>query len=407
MKGVELGVEFCGLRFKNPFILAASPSTDSKEMIARGFEAGWAGAVLKTTSVESEEVSIAYPIMASLEPGSRMVGLHNIDLISERHIETVAADVVWLKQRFPGHLLAMSVVASTREEWGYLIQRAEEGGADLVELSISCPQGSMLKDEETADGWMISQDARLTEKVTRWAKEAATHIPIYVKLSPSVTDIAAIAQAVERGGGNGICAIDSVEGVVGVDLESLSPLPSVQGYSSHGGYTGRAIKPIALRCVADIASAVHIPISGVGGIYEWRDALEFLLLGATTLQVCTAVLHRGFRIIDDLCDGLARWLARGGHANLGEIVGLSLPRLKEHDDLPHGVMVASQIDHDRCIGCGSCYVACGDGGHEAIDFGVDRIPIVDEGVCVGCGLCAQICPVPDCISIEPVVTSAT
>ncbi len=406
MKEVELGVEFCGLRFQNPFMLAASPSTDSREMIARGFEAGWAGAVIKTTSVESEEVSIAYPIMASLEPGSRMVGLHNIDLISERHVERVASDVVWLKQRFPDHHLAMSVVASTREDWGYLVGRTEELGADLVELSISCPQGSMLEDEEMADGWMISQDARLTEKVTRWAKEAATRVPIYVKLSPNVTDIAAIARAVQGGGGDGICAIDSVEGVVGIDLESLSPLPSVQGYSSHGGYTGRAIKPIALRCVADIASAVRIPVSGVGGIYEWRDALEFLLLGATTLQVCTAVMHKGFGIVDDLRDGLARWLVRQGYANLGQIVGLSLPRLKEHDDLPHGVKVISQIDDDRCIGCRLCYVACRDGGHEAIDFGVDRGPIVDVRLCVGCGLCAQICPVPDCISIESVVTSA-
>lgn len=399
MTKLNLGVNFCGVEFLNPFILASSPSTDSREMIARGFEAGWAGAVLKTTSVESEEVALTYPIMASMAPGSRMVGLHNIDLISERHIDAMVSDVIWLKQRFPDHRLAMSIVANTKEEWEYLIEQAEAVKVDLIELSVSCPQGSMLEDEETADGSMISHDKRLTEKITRWAKEASKHTPVYVKLSSGVTDIGSIANAVERGGGDGICAIDSVEGVLGVDLESLSPLPSVQGYSSHGGYTGRAIKPVAIRCVSDIARSVRIPISGVGGIYDWRDALEFLLLGATTVQVCTAVMHKGFRIVEDLSNGLAHWLEKKGYSELSEVIGLSLPRLVEHDALPRGTKVVSRIDLDLCIGCGLCHIACADGGHVAIEFGNDRTPVVDEGVCVGCGLCPQVCPVPDCIEI--------
>lgn len=400
MSKFDLSVEYCGVPFHNPFMLAASPATDSREMIARAFDQGWAGAVLKTTSLESEEVSIAYPIMASLQPGSQMVGLHNIDLISEHHIDAVSEDVLWLKERFPQHRLAMSIVANTREEWVECVQRSEEVGADLVELSISCPQGSMLEDEQEAQGWMISQDARLTEKVTRWAKEAATSVPIYVKLSPTVTDIGAIARAVQRGQGDGVCAIDSVEGVVGVDLGTFSPLPSVHGYSSYGGYTGRAIKPIALRCVADVARAVQIPISGVGGIYTWRDALEFLLMGATTLQVCTAVMHKGFRIISDLCDGLARWLAEAGYANPSQVIGLSLAHLRDHDDLPHEPKVVSSIRPELCIGCGLCHVACRDGGHQAIEFGTTREPSTDVEACVGCGLCVQVCPVPGCISME-------
>lgn len=395
----NLGVNFCGVEFLNPFILAASPSTDSREMIARGFEAGWAGAVLKTTSVESEEVNLTYPIMASLAPGNQMVGLHNIDLISERHIDAMALDVVWLKERFPDRRIAMSIVASTREEWIYLIEKAEAVKVDLIELSVSCPQGSMLEDEESADGSMISQDKRLTEKITRWAKEASKQTPVYVKLSPSVTDIGSIALAVERGGGDGICAIDSVEGVLGVDLETLSPLPSVQGYSSHGGYTGRAIKPVAIRCVSDIARSVQIPISGVGGIYDWRDALEFLLLGATTVQVCTAVMHKGFRIVEDLADGIAHWLTKKGFSELHDVIGLSLPHLVEHDELPRGIKIVSRIDLNVCIGCGLCYIACADGGHVAIEFGSNRKPIVDEEACVGCGLCPQVCPVPDCIEL--------
>jgi dihydropyrimidine dehydrogenase (NAD+) subunit PreA len=400
MSGIDLSVEFCGVVMSNPFMLAAAPTTDSRELVARAFDAGWAGAVLKTTSVESEEVRLAYPLIASLQPGNQMIGLHNIDLISERHVDVLSEDVVWLKQRFPDHRVVMSIMASARSDWDYLIRRAEEVDADLIELSVSCPQGSMLEDDGQADGWMISQDARLTEKVTGWAKQSARRIPVYVKLSTAVTDIVAIARAVERGGGDGVCAIDSVEGVVGINLDTMSPLPSVQGFSSHGGYTGRAIKPIALRCVADIAKAVSLPISGVGGIYQWQDAVEFLLLGATTLQVCTAVMHKGFRIIDDLADGLARWLEEKGYARPKEIVGLSLSRLAEHDHLPRGIDVVSHINPDTCIGCGICYIACQDGGHQAISLGTDRKPLVDQEACVGCGLCAQVCPVPGCISVK-------
>lgn len=399
MSNVDLGVRFCGKKLRNPFLLAASPSTDNKEMIARSFDIGWAGAVLKTTSLISEEVSIAYPIMSSLQQGHRMIGLHNIDLISERHIDQIANDVVWLKNRFPEQHVIVSIVGNTHQDWIDLVRISEQAGADLIEVSISCPQGAMLEGEE-AQGWIISQDPKLTEKVTRWACEATTHVPILVKLSSNVTDIKSIASAVERGGAQGITAIDSPEGVVGVDLDNLSPLPSVQGFSSRGGFTGRAIKPITLRCIADIAQAATIPISGVGGIYDWQDAVQFMLLGSTTLQVCTSVMHRGFGIIDDLCDGMTRWLEQKGYSSPMDIVGLSLKRLLEHDGLPHGIKVYSQIDQETCIHCGLCYVACRDGGHQAIKFYPNRTAQVVEKKCVGCGLCAQVCPVPGCVVIK-------
>jgi dihydropyrimidine dehydrogenase (NAD+) subunit PreA len=400
MRKKDLGVKFCGVPFQNPFTLAASPSTDDREMIARGFEAGWAGAVLKTTSVESERVDLAYPMMSSIAPGRNMVGLQNIDLISERHIDMMAEDVVWLKQRFPDHRLAMSIVAANRAALTDLVNRAEEAGADLIELSISCPQGSFLEDEGDAEGFMISQDRRLTEQVTRWTKRAAARVPVYVKLSPGVTDIGSIARAVERGGGDGICAIDSVEAIAGIDLRTMSPTPSVGGLSSHGGYTGRAIKPIGLRCVADIARTVEVPVAGVGGIYDWRDALEYILLGASLLQVCTAAMHLGFRIVGDLCDGLERWLSVHGYGRIDEIVGLSLPKLVDHERLPREGKVLSVVNQDLCVGCGLCYAACRDGGHMAIDFPPDRLPRILEEECVGCGLCPQVCPVPGCIEMR-------
>ena len=399
MKQANLGVNFCGLELPNPFLLAASPSTDKKEMIARGFDAGWSGAVLKTTSLASEEVSIAYPIMSSLNPGPNMIGLHNIDLISERHIELIAEDVVWLKERYPNHIVSVSVVGNTHEDWDELIKVSEQSGADLIEVSISCPQGAMLEGEE-ADGWMISQDSKLTEKVTKWAVGASKKVPINVKISSNVTNIKEIAKAVEKGGGDAIVAIDSPEGVLGIDLHTLSPMPSVQGFSSRGGFTGRAIRPIALRCIADIAEATTIPISGVGGVYDWRDAVQFLLMGATTVQVCTSVMHQGFRIVEDFCNGMSMWLENNGYLNPMEIIGLSLPFLREHDDLPHGIQVFSEIDQQSCIHCGLCYVACYDGGHQAIDFDGNRKVTVKKEKCVGCGLCGQVCPVPGCIQIR-------
>jgi dihydropyrimidine dehydrogenase (NAD+) subunit PreA len=255
----------------------------------------------------------------------------------------------------------------------------------------------MVESDEQPDGSMISQDARLTEKVTRWAKAAAGETPVVVKLSPGVTDISQIARAVKKGGGDGICAIDSVEGIVGIDLETFAPQPVVQGYGTRGGFTGRAVRPVALRCIADIAGAVDLPLSGVGGIYSWQDAVQFMLLGATCLQVCTAVMQRGFGVISGLIDGLSRWLDDEGYSNPVEIVGLGLEKLVQHEAVPHGVKVIASIDHELCIGCGLCHVACRDAAHQAITYKPDRQVAVDHQACVGCGLCTQVCPVSDCI----------
>lgn len=395
----NLTIDFCGVRFLNPFLLAASPCTDQAEMIARAYEKGWAGAILKTTTTPENEVSIAYPIMSSLNREGRMIGLHNIDLISERFIDTVAEDIRWLKKNFPDHITIGSIVGESKAQWQQLARQMEEAGADLIECSLSCPQGSMVEGETSLAGSMVSQDARLTQKVAGWIKEAAPSTPIYVKLTSAVTDLGAIVRAVEASGAEGVCLIDSVEGVVGVDLETMEPLPSVQGYTSRGGYSGRAIKPVALRCVADAAQASRLPISGVGGIYDWRDAAEFILLGASTLQVCTAAMELGFGIIEELTDGLSRWLGRKSFSSVKDAVGFSLPRLVEHDDLPHWIDVRARIDLAKCIHCGRCYVACRDGGHQAILWNAERQAAVDENKCVGCGLCPQVCPVPGCIQM--------
>jgi dihydropyrimidine dehydrogenase (NAD+) subunit PreA len=398
MAATNLQVSFCGIRLLNPFLLASSPVTDHQDMVARGLDAGWAGAVLKTTTHPDEENSIAYPMMAGLEPGSHLVGLHNTDLLSDHYIDEMCTQAIWLKDRFPECCIALSVMGTTRAQWEELVQKASQAGADLIEASISCPQGSMVEGDGTSYGSMISQDARLTEKVTRWAKEAAGKTPLVVKLSPGVTDIVEIAQAVKAGGGDGICAIDSIEGIVGLDPRSYAPLPVVGGFGTRGGYTGKAVKPVGLRCIADIAAATDLPLSGVGGIYNWQDALEYLLLGATSLQVCTAVMQQGFGIISALTDGLSRWLEEHEYPDPMAIRGLGLKQLVVHEALPHEIRVVALIDDEVCIGCGLCHVACRDGAHQAIVF-ADRLAKVDREACVGCGLCQQVCPVPGCIQM--------
>ena len=355
MKKTDLSIEYAGVHFINPFMIAASPPTDSREMTARAFEAGWAGAVLKTVSPVGNPIPLVYPMMAGLEPGANLTALHNIDLLSDKLADEWMEDVAWLKVRFPDHRVILSIVGESQKDWTSLVQQAEQAGADMIEASISCPQGSMVEGESVSDGWMISQDAHLTEVVTGWICAAANKIPVYVKITSGVTDIKAIARAVERGGAQGVCVIDSVEGIVGLDLKSYSPLPSVRGYGAHGGLTGKAIKPIALRCVADVASAVHIPVAGVGGIYDWRDAIQFLLLGASALQVCTGVMQHGYGLIDDLLDGISRWLAESGYTRVEEITGLAQSRIKVIEELTPSDVVRARIDPTSCIHCGLCH----------------------------------------------------
>jgi dihydropyrimidine dehydrogenase (NAD+) subunit PreA len=392
---VDLSVDFAGVKFVNPFVVAASPSSDRLELVGRSFEAGWAGSVLKTTSVEKEAVDLVFPIMAGVEvEEKRLGGLFNIDLISERHIDEIEKDIRILKKEFPDRVVIGSIMASSREDWVELVRRLEDAGADIIECSMSCPQGE--------GGSIPVADPVLTEKVTRWIKEAARRAPVCVKLTPNVTDIVAVARAAQAGGADALCAIDTVKALAGVDLETEEPLPSVGGKSTWGGLSGPAIKPIALGCVAELAQNVPLPIAGVGGITTWADAAEFILLGATTLQLCTAVMKYGFGIIEELCEGLAFYLERKGLSTVAQLRGRTLSRLVPHEELSRAYKAVSSIDHSMCQKDGLCVVACRDGAYGAITLGPDRLPLVDEEKCRGCGLCTAVCPVPGCIKLRPV-----
>ena len=392
-----LETTFCGLRFENPFILAASPCTDDLEMVSRAFAMGWAGAVLKTTSAEGTRVDLAYPMITGLDYGDRrLAGMGNIDLISEVHIDEIVRRIRILKRRFPEKIVIASMMGSSREEWQTLARRLARAGADMIECSFSCPQGSMGEDA----GKMVAQSVATTERVARWVREAAGETPVAIKITPQVTDIVAVAEALVRAGVAAITASNSIPALMGIDLESFVPYPSLGGKSTYSGLTGPAIKPITLRTIAEIARHVKLPILGTGGASDWRDAVEFMLVGAGVVQYCTAPMHYGFRIIDDLKSGLAHYLRRKRIESPAALTGRALPHIVDHDSLPRREM-RSRVVAEHCIGCGLCLVACRDGGHGAIEWESERLPRVDPERCVGCGLCLTVRPVEDCLVLEP------
>ena len=403
MKKIDLSVDFCGVRFPNPFVLAAAPPTDSGEMIARGFEAGWGGAVVKTLGLEHVGVNLVSPMMAGLSyEDKNLIGLENIDLISDRDIGEALAEVAPLKKEFPDHVAIVSMMAGNEVEWTEIAKRVEDAGADMIECSFSCPHGM----PERGMGSAVGQDADLTFERAQWVVDAVD-IPVLIKLTPNVTDMRPIAAKVKEAGAAGITCINTVKGLIGFDLETFAPIPSVNGKSTEGGYSGPAIKPIALRFVADVSKDVQIPVAGVGGVVTWQDAVEFMLAGAGIVQVCTAVMRYGYDIVEELIEGMSLYLEDKGLNSPAQLVGKGLEGLVSHESLSREHKVVSAIDENLCVGCGACVIACRDGGHQALAFqGEDagelaRVPAVDDEKCIGCGFCETVCPVDGCITMAP------
>lgn len=390
----DLSVNFCGLTFENPFLLSSAPPTGSGEMIRRAFKSGWAGAVTKTLALTP--MDNVRPRLSSLRFGDDLIGFGNVEQITDKKLEKWLTEIRGIKRDFPKKIIIASAMAPVNpEKWQILIQRIQSSGVDMIELNLSCPNIA-----EKGFGSDVGQDPDLTEKVMKWVKEVA-EVPVMAKLTPNVTDIVAIGNSAKKSGADALSAINTVRAFMGVDLETMEPKPCVNGLSTFGGFSGPCIKPIAQRCVIELAKGVGLPISGIGGIGDWRDAAEFLLCGATTLQMATSVMRSGYEIVGDLVDGLSNYLYEKGVESVKDIIGKTLPKvLPSLGDLDFSYKVVSEIDQAKCMGCGLCYVACRDGGYSAITFSEDRAPGVDEEKCDGCSLCQQVCPVPDCIKMK-------
>ncbi len=447
-KQPDIAVNFAGIHSPNPFWLASAPPTNCGEQIMRAFDAGWGGAVWKTIGEPIVNVSSRY---SSIDwNGQRMMGFNNIELISDRPLEVNLREIAEVKKRYPKNaVIASLMVESKRESWHTIVAQAEDAGADGLELNFGCPHGM----SERGMGSAVGQVPEYTEMITAWVKEKAS-TPVIVKLTPNISDIRVIARAAKRGGADAVSAINTINSITGIDLDTLIPRPNVDGKSSHGGYCGPAVKPIALNMVQQVASDPEgaLPILGIGGIATWKDAVEFILLGCGTVQVCTAVMHYGYRIVEDMIDGLTNWMVEKGFAGIEDFRGLSVPKVTEWKHLNLSYKIVAHIDEAKCIGCELCYIACWDGAHQCIyldrvsgpiDGPVDlhtkppaveaatrasiavtpipkldgrgdggnatplaRIPRVDETECVGCNLCSLVCPVEHCITMVEVATGA-
>jgi dihydropyrimidine dehydrogenase (NAD+) subunit PreA len=399
----DLSSNFVGIRSPNPFWLASAPPTDKAYNVNRAFEAGWGGVVWKTLGIDPPVVNVSSRYGAVKLNGQRIAGLNNIELITDRPLAVNLKEIAEIKRLWPDRAMVVSLMVPCDEaSWKYILPMVEDTGADAVELNFGCPHGM----SERGMGAAVGQVPEYVEMVARWVKQHS-RLPCIVKLTPNITDIRTSARAAFRGGADAVSLINTINSITSVDLDLMAPTPTVDGKGTHGGYCGPAVRPIALNMVAEIARDTQThgkPISGIGGIGTWRDAAEFMALGCGTVQVCTAAMHYGFRIVDDMIDGLNHWMDAKGYARLDDFVGKAVPNVTDWQFLNMQYDIKARIDQDKCVKCGLCHIACEDTSHQAITQEKDGLrffEVVDEE-CVGCNLCMHVCPVDGCITMERV-----
>ncbi len=393
----NLSVNFAGIKSPNPFWLASAPPTNSGYQIMKAFDAGWGGAVWKTLGVPVINVSSRYGALNYRD--TRMMGFNNIELITDRPLKDNLREIEEVKKYFPNNAVIASLMVETREQWHQIVKDVENAGADGIELNFGCPHGMC----ERGMGSAVGQDPVVLQTIVSWVMEVAK-IPVIVKLTPNISHIQDPANAAQAGGANAVSLINTIQSVINVDIDNFVPTPMVDGKSTNGGYCGPAVKPIALNMVKNVAlePGFKLPISGIGGVENWKDAVEFVLMGSSTVQVCTAAMHYGFGIIREITSGFERYMDEKGFKTVDEMVGKALPQTKHWEELNLKYKVVAEINEDKCIGCQLCYIACEDGAHQAIGLSSDadnRKPHIIEENCVGCNLCSLVCPVENCITM--------
>lgn len=394
----DLSINFAGIKAPNPFWLASAPPTNSGYQVMKAFDAGWGGAVWKTLGVPVVNVSSRYGSVNYRD--TRMMGFNNIELISDRPLSANLREIEEVKKYFPNHAVIASLMVETRAEWEQIIKDVTNAGADGIELNFGCPHGMC----ERGMGSAVGQEPEVLKTIVGWVMEASK-IPVITKLSPNISHITDPGLAAVQGGTNAISLVNTFKSIVGIDLDTYAPYPTVDGKGTNGGYCGPAIKPIAMQMVRELAQHPEIgkvAISGIGGIETWRDVVEYILLGASSVQVCTAAMHYGFGIVREMEAGVQQFMKEKGYNTIYDFCGKALPQATEWKHLNLHYKVVANIHAEKCIGCQLCYIACDDGAHQAIALPANgsRTPSIIEENCVGCNLCSLVCPVEQCITMD-------
>ena len=403
----DLSSNFLGIKSPNPFWLASAPPTDKEYNVRRAFDAGWGGVVWKTLGEDGPPiVNVNGPRYGAIWGADRrLLGLNNIELITDRPLEVNLREIKQVKRDYPDRALVVSLMVPCEEQaWKKILPLVEETGADGIELNFGCPHGMA----ERGMGSAVGQVPEYIEMVTRWCKQN-TRMPVIVKLTPNITNILYPAEAAKVGGADAVSLINTINSITSVDLDSFAPEPTIDGKGTHGGYCGPAVKPIALNMVAEIArnaGTADLPISGIGGVTTWRDAAEFLALGAGNVQVCTAAMTYGFKVVQEMISGLSDYLDSHEMA-LSDLIGRAVPNVTDWQYLNLNYVTKARIDQDACIKCGRCYAACEDTSHQAIWMKEGRVFEVNDAECVACNLCVDVCPVEGCITMTTLDKGAT
>jgi len=395
---IDLSVDFCGVTFKNPFLLSSSPVSNSAEMVERSYEAGWSGVVFKTLNSDRLPIIHPSPRMHCVHHGtSKEIAVQNVEQISDRPLKDNLLEFLYLKKRYPDHPIVASIMGFFEDEWVYLAKAAEDNGADILELNFSCPHMCI-----EGSGHKVGQAFHLLERFTEAVKQHVS-IPVMAKMTPNITDMTEPALYAKHGGADAISAINTVRGISEVDRDLWVPKPSVFGKGAISGTSGPAVKPIGLNFIASMAKCreLGLPLSGIGGIETWIDALEYILLGATNVQVTTGIMHYGYRIVEDMIEGLSDYMAARGIERVSDLIGAALPNLHETDAFELDRQGIAQYDMKKCIGCGQCYIVCQDAAGQALEWEPKkRRPRLIEEKCLSCMLCYFVCPVPGLISFK-------
>jgi len=390
----DLSIDFCGVKCENPFFLSSSPVGSNYDMCAKALEAGWGGIVFKTVGVYiPDECSPRFDNTS--KESTNFIGFKNMEQISDKPLEKNLEAMARLKKDYPNKVLIASIMGENEEEWKKLAKLVTEAGADIIECNFSCPQMT-----SSAMGSDVGQNPELVKRYTE-AVVSATDIPVMAKMTPNIGNMEIPAVAAVEGGAASVSAINTIKAITNINFDYNTAMPVVNGKSSISGYSGKAVRPIALRFIAQMAQypdLKDIPLSGMGGIETWEDAAEFIMVGARNLQVTTAVMQYGYRIVEDMISGLSHFLEDKGYDSLEDLVGVALPNIIPAENIQRDFKIVVDVDEDKCVGCGQCYIACYDGAHQAIDWDEEtRRPTINDD-CVGCHLCLNVCPVEDCIT---------